>query len=85
MKIKQELQSKYVFQVEYRKGPAHIVPDALSRSPVRDPNMDVDKTIDEDNSNLGFIAAITKSQGIMDLNIKNIEEQARKDIKYQKL
>ena len=37
MKIKQELQSKYVFTVDYRKGANHVVPDALSRSPVNDP------------------------------------------------
>ena len=32
MKIKQELQSKYVFTVDYRKGVNHIVPDALRRN-----------------------------------------------------
>ena len=37
LKIKQELQSKYVFTVEYRKGAHHGVPDALSRSPIKGP------------------------------------------------
>ena len=37
MKIKQDLQSQYVFTVQYRKGPSHIVPDALTRNPVNDP------------------------------------------------
>ena len=40
MKIKQELQSKYVFTVDYRKGSNHGVPDALSRNPVNDPETD---------------------------------------------
>ena len=35
------------------------------------------KSIEEENSNLGFIAAITNSQGIMDLNIKHIEQEAK--------
>ena len=43
MKIKQELQSKYVFDVEHRKGPDHIVSDALCRNAVKDPEQDEDK------------------------------------------
>ena len=37
LKIKQELQSKYIFTVDYRKGSHHIVPDTLSRNPIKDP------------------------------------------------
>ena len=40
MKIKQALQSQYVFTVDYRKGTLHGVPDALSRSLVDDPDKD---------------------------------------------
>ena len=36
MKIKQELQSKFVFTVDYRKRSNHGVPDILSRNPVND-------------------------------------------------
>ena len=54
MKIKQDLQSQYVFTVEYRKGPSHIVPDALSRNPVNDPEKGNDDGIE-----FGKISAIT--------------------------
>ena len=37
IKIKQELQSKYVFTVDFRKGANYIFPDALSRNSVQDP------------------------------------------------
>ena len=80
MKIKQELQSKYIFTVEYRKGPNHIVPDALSRNPVKDPEPDDDKVID-----FMKISAITSCLGIKDLNIENLEQEALKDEKYQAL
>ena len=65
MKIKQELQSKYIFTVDYRQGAKHIVPDALSRNPVNDPEKDGNYCID-----FGRIAAIAGEVGIKDLNIK---------------
>ena len=80
MKIKQELQSKYIFNVEYRKGSSHGVPDALSRSPVNDPN----KEDDMENSFVQ-IAAVTSSMGIKDINITELEENAQSDEKYKKL
>ena len=55
LKIKQELQSKYVFTVEYRKGANHGVPDALSRSPIKGPENECEKGLD-----FGTISAITK-------------------------
>ena len=80
MKIKQELQSKYIFHVEYRKGPDHIVPDALSRNPVKDPEQHEDKEIDFKN-----ISAITSCLGIKDLSIERLEADASKDDRYQEL
>ena len=78
MKIKQELQSKYILNVEYRKGSSHGVPDALSRSPVNDPN----KEDDMENSFVQ-IAAVTSSMGIKDINITELEENAQSDEKYR--
>ena len=46
MKIKQELQSKYVFTVHYRQGAKRGVPDALSRNPVNDPDKNVHVEMD---------------------------------------
>lgn len=37
MKIIQELQRKYVFTLEYRKGANHGVPEARTRNLVNDP------------------------------------------------
>ena len=37
LKTKQELQSKYIFTVDYRKGSNHIAPDTQSRNPIKDP------------------------------------------------
>ena len=64
MNIKQELQSKYVFTVEYLIGPDHIVADALSRNPANDSGH-------EDNKEIDFkrISSITSSMVITDLNI----------------
>ena len=78
MKIKQELQSKYVFTVEYRKGVNHGVPDALSRSPVNDPEKD-----GCDEVKFGQIAAITDTSGIKNLSLSKLEEEAKKDGKYK--
>ena len=64
MKIKQELQSKYVFTVDYRKGANHVVPDALSRSPVNDPGKEENGMIE-----FGKVSAITSDIGIKDLQI----------------
>ena len=80
MKIKQDLQSQYVFTVEYRKGPSHIVPDALSRNPVNDPEKGNDDGIE-----FGKISAITSCHGIKDLNLENLEKEAEKDKRYAKL
>ena len=78
MKIKQELQSKYVFTVEYRKGSNHGVPDALSRNPVNDPDKDECSEI-----KFGHIAAITESSGIQNLSLAKMEEEAKKDERYK--
>ena len=80
MKIKQDLQSQYVFTVEYRKGPSHIVPDALSRNPVNDPEKGNDDGIE-----FGKISAITSCHGIKDLSLENLEKEATKDKRYAKL
>ena len=80
MKIKQELQSKYVFTVDYRKGANHVVPDALSRSPVNDPSKEDNGIIE-----FGTISAITGDIGIKDLQISWLEDEARKDIRYREL
>ena len=80
MKIKQELKRKYIFHVKYPKGPDHIVPDALSRNPVKDPEQDEDKEIDFKN-----ISAITSCLGIKDLSIERLEADAVKDDRYQEL
>ena len=80
MKIKQALQSQYVFTVDYRKGTLHGVPDALSRSPVDNPDKDGHTQLD-----FGRIASITGEIGIKDLNMAKLEEQARKDDRYKAL
>ena len=79
-KIKQELQSKYVFTIEYRKGPNHIVLDALSRNPVKDPDHDEDKEID-----FKRLSPITSCLGTKDLNIEHLEQDTLKDDRYQEL
>ena len=58
MKIKLELQSKYVFAVDYRKGANHVAPDVLSRSPVHDPEKEGNATIE-----VGCATAITSDIG----------------------
>ena len=80
MKIKQELQSKYVFTVDYRKGSDHGVPDALSRNPVNDPDKYGYHHID-----FGKISAITGTLGIKDLNIAKLEDAAKVDERYKAL
>ena len=68
VKIKQDLQSKYVFTVDYRKESGHGVPDALSRNPVNDPDKYGYNHID-----FWKILAINGTLGIKDLNIKKSE------------
>ncbi len=80
MKIKQELQSKYVFTVDYRKGATHVVPDGLSRRPVNDPGNEENGMIE-----FGTISAITSDVGIKDLQISWLEEEARKDTRFKEL
>ena len=62
MKIKQDLQSQYVCTVDYRKGSKHVVPDALSRNPVKDPDTEL-----EDGLEFGKLSAISSCHGIKDL------------------
>ena len=63
LKIKQDLQSKYIFTVDYRKGVNHGVPEALSKSRVNDPDNDCNDSLE-----FGRIAAITGEIGVRDLN-----------------
>ena len=78
IKIKQELQSKYVFTVDCRKGSNHRVPDALSRNPAKDPEKD-----GNDGIKFRTIAAISNTMGIIDLNIDEMQQEARIDTIYK--
>lgn len=71
MKIKQELQSKYVFNVEFRQGAKHGVPDALSRNPVNDPDKNGNNDI-----TFGQISSITEAIGVKNLSLSKLEEAA---------
>ena len=74
MKIKQELQRKYVFTVKYRKVANHGVPDPLIRNEANDPYKDGYNEL-----KFGHIAAITESSGIKNLSLSKFEEEAMKD------
>ena len=80
MKIQQELQSKYVFTVDYRKGANRVAPDALSRSPVIDLRKEENGMIE-----FGTISALTRNISIKDYQIRWLEDETRKDTRYKKL
>ena len=80
MKIKQELQIKYVFTVEYREGSNHVVPDILSRNPIKDPESDGDMGVQ-----FGHIPAITSCLGIKDRSLEWIERESEADERYKAL
>ena len=66
MKIKADLQSKYIFTVDYRKGANHVVPDALSRNPINDP--------DDQEIKFSTIAAISATTGCTDIALSKLEK-----------
>lgn len=79
-KTKQELQSKYIFTVNYRKGAIHVTPDALSRSLVDDTGKEECTTIDFRN-----LAAMPSDIGIKGLQIRELEQEALKATRYKDL
>ena len=80
MKIKQELKTKYIFIMDYRKDDHHGVTDALIINPVDDPENESNSIMD-----FGRTAAFNGKIGIQDLNIRWLGKEAMKDYKYKVL
>ena len=85
-KIKAELQSKYVFTVEWRPGKQHVSADCLSRSPVENPE---DEEDDNDHHRAIIVAAMTIGGGaearVIDPIIEDLRVAAREDKEYCEL
>ena len=92
IKIKQELQIQYVSTVDNRKWANHVVPDALSISPVIDPGKEENGMIE-----FGTSSAITSDIGINNyksagqkmkleriLDIKSSTKLSREVLKFSK-
>ena len=80
MKIRHDLQSKYVFTIKYRNCTSHGVPGALGRIPVNNPDKDEHSEI-----KIGHVAAITEFSGIENSGVSKLEDGAKKDEKYKVL
>ena len=92
IRLKQKL-SPFTFKIEWRKGSSHKLPDALSRSPVSQPEVD-DLTLEKELTSelavkINYIAATLQdhdenyNSNTHDLLLGELKEETKKDVELQ--
>ena len=77
--------ASYKFTATWRCGKDHVAPDALSRSPVNDPDPDDELAEQEVTFHTQSILAVLQQEAEEDINLSEIGNAAEQDDEYRQL
>ena len=77
--------ANYKFTATWKCGKDHVAPDALSRSPVNDPDPEDELAEQEVTFHLQRMLNVTQQEAEEDINLSEIRKAAERDDEYQQL